>query len=252
MEGRTKLRPIIVEEEICEEEEVREICSQTFRQRAEWSKRCSMPADMKLELMEQILLSVGPGESGESGEPARENEIDRITFRNKTDRSRQESKIVRLKVPAQRGQDRIRSKVNFQFVSETSTSRAGGFPSSSGDSLGDSRDQRGETRQPDQTRPTNVGLPVQRTPADTRRYAGLAGRFPVRPAPVPGLAGTKHWTSRGGERNRASGQVDGKYLEIFSNLFILTGVYDKHQAVHHLVQFTTNQFEFSRENTSTI
>ena len=218
MEGRTKLRPIIVEEEICEEEEVREICSQTFRQRAEWSKRCSMPADMKLELMEQILLSVGPGESGESGEPARENEIDRITFRNKTDRSRQESKIVRLKVPAQRGQDRIRSKVNFQFVSETSTSRAGGFPSSSGDSLGDSRDQRGETRdvgsprQPDQTRPTNVGLPVQRTPADTRRYAGLAGRFPVRPAPVPGLAGTKHWTSRGGERNKASSQVDAKYL----------------------------------------
>ena len=233
MEGRTKLRPIIVEEEICEEEEVREICSQTFRQRAEWSKRCSMPADMKLELMEQILLNAEPGEPGESGE----NEIDRITFRNKTDRSRQESKIVRLKVPAQRGQDRIRSNVNFQFVSETSTSRPGGFSSSSGDSLGDSRDQRGETRdvgsprQPDQTRPTNVGLPVQPWPADTRRYAGLAGRFPVRPAPVSGLAGTKHWRSRGGERNRASGQVDGKYFEIFSNLLILTGVYNKHQAV---------------------
>ena len=224
MEGRTKLRPIIVEEEICEEEEVREICSQTFRQRAEWSKRCIMPADMKLELMEQILLNAEPGESGE-------NEIDRITFRNKTDRSRQESKIVRLKVPAQRGQDRIRSNVNFQFVSETSTSRPGGFSSSSGDSLGDSRDYRGETRQPDQTRPTNVGLPVQPWPADTRRYAGLAGRFPVRPAPVSGLAGTKHWRSRGGERNRASSQVDGKYFEIFSNLFILTGVYDKQQSV---------------------
>ena len=117
MDGRTKLRPLIVEEEICEEEEVREICTETFRERSEWSKRCTMPADMKMELMEQVLLSA---------KPPRQNAIDRITFRNKTNRSRQESKIVRLKVPAQRGQggdDRVRSKVNFQFLSETTTSR---------------------------------------------------------------------------------------------------------------------------------
>ena len=137
MEGRTKLRPLIVEEEICEEEEVREICSETFRQRSEWTKRCSMPADMKLELMEQVLLSA---------EPPRENEIDGITFRNKTNRSRQESKIVRMRVPAQRGQggqDRVRSKVNFQFVSKTTTSPPPGLPYVFADILGD---RRGENR----------------------------------------------------------------------------------------------------------
>ena len=137
MEGRTKLRPLIVEEEICEEEEVREICSETLRQRSEWTKRCSMPADMKLELMEQVLLSA---------EPPRENEIDRITFRNKTDRSRQESKIVRMRVPAQRGQggqDRVRSRVNFQFVSKTTTSRPPGLPYVFADILDD---HRGEIR----------------------------------------------------------------------------------------------------------
>ena len=113
---------------------MREVCSETFRERSEWSKRCTMPADMKMELMEEVLLK--------SSHSARENQIDRITFRNKTDRSRQEAKIVRMKAPAQSGQDKIRSKVNFQFVSKskTTTSRPVGWPYVYADSLDDKRE----------------------------------------------------------------------------------------------------------------
>ena len=44
--------------------------------------------------------------------------------------------------------------------------------------------------------PANYPSVQQRTPANTRRYAQ---RFPVRPAPVTGVAGTKPWRSNGGD-----------------------------------------------------
>merc|ERR1712183_673669 len=141
--------------------------------------------------MEQVL----------SAQPPRENEIDRITFRNKTNRSRQESKIVRMKVPAQRGhggQDRVRSKVNFQFVSKTTTSRPPGLPYVFTDILGDYRPPSSSSTVASPAIPANypsVQQQQQRTPANTRRYAQ---RFPVRPAPVTGVAGTAPWRSAGG------------------------------------------------------
>ena len=144
VDGRTKLRPLIVEEEICEEEEVREICTETFRERSEWSKRCTMPADMKMELIEQVLSKA---------DPTGGNLVDRITFRNKTDRSRQESKIVRMRVPAQGGrggQDRVRSKVNFQFVSKTTTSRPTGLPYIHANTPGDHREENRNVKSYDQ------------------------------------------------------------------------------------------------------
>ena len=182
---------------------MREVCSETFRERTEWNKRCTMPADMKMELMEEVLLK--------GSQPARDNQIDRITFRNKTDRSRQEAKIVRMKAPAQSGQDRIRSKVNFQFVSKskTTTSRPVGWPYVYADSLDDKREGNRNVAalciisQPSHNyifRPSQ-GSPstVLRTPADTRRYAPRAQRFPVRPAPVNGLARSKPRRSDGGD-----------------------------------------------------
>ena len=50
-----KLRPVIVAEERCEGEEVREVCRQVVRQRVQWSKRCLLPPDMKHEMAKEIL-----------------------------------------------------------------------------------------------------------------------------------------------------------------------------------------------------
>ena len=181
---------------------------------------------MKMELIEQVLSKA---------DPSRENQIDRITFRNKTDRSRQESKIVRMRVLAQEGQggqDRVRSKVNFQFVSKTTTSRPTGLPYIHANSPGDYNEENRNVKSYDQPAqlwqchmfrpgPSTASRPsisrVQQTPADTRRYGE---RFPVRPAPVNGLGGSKPWRYHRGDGKRINyNRQLHKYHHLHQQLF---------------------------------
>ena len=143
-------------EERCEGEEVREVCRQVVRQRVQWSKRCLLPPDMKHEMAKEILRDTSRTNVCvktlsklfcKDKHFLQENEIEGKRSAENITEKLPKSKIVRLKVPANRGQknsrrivsspqprngereDGHRTKVNFKFLlEETTTSRPTGVP----------------------------------------------------------------------------------------------------------------------------
>eukprot|EP00092_Neocalanus_flemingeri_P008163 GFUD01008803.1.p1 GENE.GFUD01008803.1~~GFUD01008803.1.p1 ORF type:complete len:1002 (+),score=221.94 GFUD01008803.1:543-3548(+) len=84
LEGRTKLRPVLVQEEDCDNFSTEEFCSEGIEESSKWSKTCSVPKFLRDEVLKRIF------------------ENTRDQFNEITDVKNQdirESKIIRLKIP---------------------------------------------------------------------------------------------------------------------------------------------------------
>jgi len=89
-EGRTKLRPVVVQEEECDTSSIQEFCSEGVEDSSKWTKTCSVPSSLRDEVLQRVL------------ENTRDefNEIPDVENREQNDKI-QESKIIRMKLPLQ-------------------------------------------------------------------------------------------------------------------------------------------------------
>lgn len=54
-QGRTKLRPVVVQEEDCGSKRIQEICAEGVEHSSKWTKTCSIPKGMKDKLIQEII-----------------------------------------------------------------------------------------------------------------------------------------------------------------------------------------------------
>jgi len=89
-EGRTKLRPVVIQEEECDSSTTQEFCSEGIEDSSKWTKTCSVPRSLRDEVLKQVL------------ENTRDefNEIPDVKNSEQNDKI-QESKIIRMKLPLQ-------------------------------------------------------------------------------------------------------------------------------------------------------
>ena len=96
-DGRTKLRPVIVQKEVCNNTKIETVCRE--EREISWSKNCTVPSSTRNEYVERFLY--------QRNTPTRINKI-------------QESKIVRMKVPLNGLSSRKEnSRIFFEFSQQT-------------------------------------------------------------------------------------------------------------------------------------
>jgi len=108
-EGRTKLRPGLVQEETCDGSTFQEFCTSGVETKSKWSKTCSFPKTIRAQVLAQVLENTreeenlvedsGEEEAGHEGDVQEYEPKDRVTERT------HESKVVTLKLPDQASQN---------------------------------------------------------------------------------------------------------------------------------------------------
>jgi len=85
-EGRTKLRPVLVQEEECDNSSTQEFCSEGIEDSSKWTKRCSVPHILREEVLKKVLENT-------------QDHTNEISDNANDKPNIQESKIIRMKLP---------------------------------------------------------------------------------------------------------------------------------------------------------